>query len=255
MDLPGAVVETCQTFLAAVPEDLVGGLYLCGGLALGEWVPGRSDVDFVATLTRRPSARDVEDLRAAHERVRRAHPATSFDGAHVLVADLRADPADCPAGPVTLQGRFDPRGRLDPVVAWHELAAAGLTVSGPPVGGIGVWADHEALRRHTRHNLDTYWRGLAERLAAAPQEVDDEACCWAVLGAPRLHHLLRTGAMTTKSGAGRWALGCYPERFHRVLREALRIREGGRDEYSGEAAVRARHTAELTAYVVAAGTS
>ena len=61
--------------------------------------------------------------------------------------------------------------------------------------------------------------------------------------------------MTTKSAAGRWGLTYYPPRFHRVLREALRVREGGDDEYPRDAAGRGRDTAAFTAYVVERGTS
>ena len=82
----------------------------------------------------------------------------------------------------------------------------------------------------------------------------EEACCWCVLGVARLHHLLVTGEMTTKSGAGRWGLTNYATRFHPVLREALRIRSGGGSEplpaalLAGER--RGRATADFTAYVV-----
>ena len=82
----------------------------------------------------------------------------------------------------------------------------------------------------------------------------ESACCWCVLGVARLHHLLITGEMTTKSAAGRWGLTYYPERFHRVLREALRIREGGPDEYADDRDGRGRDTAEFTAFVVHEGT-
>jgi hypothetical protein len=40
-----------------------------------------------------------------------------------------------------------------------------------------------------------------------------------------------------------------------VLREALRVREGGDDEYPGDTAARGRETAAFTAYVVECGTS
>lgn len=52
--LPATVAAVCTTFLSAVPEGLVSGLYLHGGLAFGEWVEGKSDVDFTATLAYYP---------------------------------------------------------------------------------------------------------------------------------------------------------------------------------------------------------
>jgi hypothetical protein len=64
-----------------------------------------------------------------------------------------------------------------------------------------------------------------------------------------------TGSMTTKNGAGRWGLGYYPERFHRVLREALRVRIGGGNEYLDDDGTRGLDTAAFTAYVVEHGTA
>jgi hypothetical protein len=75
-----------------------------------------------------------------------------------------------------------------------------------------------------------------------------------VLGVARLHHLLATGEMTSKSAAGRWGLGFYDERWHPVLRESLRLRErtDGPSGYDDPAA-RGRDVAAFTAYVVEAG--
>lgn len=100
-------------------------------------------------------------------------------------------------------------------------------------------------------------------LAAMPSEgAAEAACCWCVLGVTRLHHLLVTGEMTTKSRAGRWGPATYPERFHRVLRIregidgsiAGGIHEGRGDEYPHDRDARGHDTAALTARVVGQGT-
>lgn len=252
MGLPEPVTAVCRSFLELTPQGLVTGLYLHGGLAFGEWVAGQSDVDFVAVLDHRPDPAETAALAAAHDVVRRRHPAPSYDGMHVLLSDLATDPDELPPVPTVLSGAFDPAGRLDPLVAWHELAHGAVTVYGDPRPV--VWTDPARLRTHTVANLNTYWRATADELAARPAEAE-VACAWCVLGVSRLHHLLETGEMTTKSGAGRWALTHYPERFHRVLREALAIRHGDRTEYPDDPAGRARDTADLTAWVVASGTS
>ncbi len=262
--IPPPVEEVCATFLRVAPPGLVTGLYLRGGTGFGEWVPGQSDIDFVATLAHRPDTAEVEALRVAHEQVAEVHPHVAFDGPHVLASDLAADPARCPDVPTVLGRLFEPADAVhDGVVAWHELAWHGLGVVGPPLADLRVWTSKARLRDFTRSNLDTYWRANAEALTAMPSEgASAQACCWCVLGVTRLHHLLVTGAMTTKSGAGRWGLDLYPERFHRVLREALSIRSAGGDtirseagsEYVDDRGARGRDTAELTAWVVAQGT-
>ena len=150
----------------------------------------------------------------------------------------------------------------DGVVAWHELARHGVTVTGPAPERLGIWTSQDVLLEFTRGNLDGYWRATAAALETALAEGGDqrqesasseEACTWCVLGVARLHHLLVTGAMTTKSLAGRWGLDFYPDRFRPVLREALRIRDGGPDGYPGRAEARGVDTLAFTSYVVAAG--
>jgi hypothetical protein len=255
--LPEPVAAVCTTFLAAVPDGLVTGLYVRGGLGFGEWVDGASDVDFFATLSRRPDSDDVAALRSAHEHVAAAHPAPYFDGPHVLASDLAASPDLCPEVPAVLMHEFDElcRHEISPV-GWHELAHHGITVTGQPLAELGIWTDDAVLRAHTIDNLDTYWRGRAEACASTPELAAlDDACTWVVPGVARLHHLLVTREQTAKSLAVRWGLGFYPERFHRVLRESLRLREGVGDPEYDDVADRGADVTAFASYVVDQGTS
>ncbi|MEU5588608.1 nucleotidyltransferase domain-containing protein [Streptomyces chrestomyceticus] len=64
-----SVEAVVRAFLASVDRSrpgLVEGLYLTGSLALGDFRPGRSDVDFVAVTAQRLSATDVTALEQAH---------------------------------------------------------------------------------------------------------------------------------------------------------------------------------------------
>ncbi len=258
-ELPDPVRQICAEWLSTIDTlapGLVTGLWLRGGLGFGEWVPGQSDVDFVAALARRPRASDLAALRSSHERIGRAHPSIPFDGMHLLVEDLTRDPELCPDVPCVIHGLFEDEARedLNPV-AWQELAQGRGSVRGPGAETLGVWTEPERLLAFTRENLSTYWGDTADALRAMPREAQDPATCsWCVLGVARLHHLIRTGDLTTKSGAGQWALSHYPEHFHRVVREAVRVRSGGPDEYAEEPAQRGLDTAAFVAHAVAAGT-
>lgn len=194
-------------------------------------------------------------LRRVHAGLGADHD-IAFDGCHVLADDLRHDPRDVIDVPTTLGGTFQPADEIhDHLVAWHELAWHGVRIAGPPIAQLEVWTDPAALRGFTVHNLDTYWRASAEALTAMPFEANaPDSCTWCVLGVTRLHHLLVTDEMTTKSRAGHWGLSHYPERFHRVLSEALRVREGGDDQYPDDPDQRGHDTTDFLAYVVAEGT-
>lgn len=254
--LPPRVEAVCRTFLSALPDGLVTGLYLRGGIAFGEWVEGKSDVDFTATLCGRPSDQDLATLKSAHETVAAAYGGSPcFDGVHLLADDLTRSPAECPAVPCVGMHDFAVRQAYDPV-SWHELARHGVTVAGPPVECLGIWTDDPLLRAHTIDNLDTYWRDWAGRCASSADVAAQEWTCeWVVPGAARLHHLLVTGDQTAKSRAVRWALDAYPERWHRVLRESLAIREGAFEPQYDDPAERGADVAAFAAYVVAEGVS
>ncbi|HSZ28224.1 MAG TPA: hypothetical protein VK784_00530 [Pseudonocardiaceae bacterium] len=56
---------------------------------------------------------------------------------------------------------------------------------------------------------------------------------WAVLGVSRLHHLLATGTMTSKSGAGRHAQKAFGPRWQPIIAESLYLRTGGGEGHRG----------------------
>jgi hypothetical protein len=109
-----------------------------------------------------------------------------------------------------------------------------------------VWTDTGELVSWCRNNLDGYWRrwhaqharllsrgGLAALGTWAP--------AWGVLGVSRLHYTIATGEITSKEGAGIYALETVPAHWHRVLQECLRIRRraGGTSLYVSPLARRA----------------
>jgi hypothetical protein len=260
MRLPADVCQVTQTFLARAGErrpGLIQALYLHGSLGFGEYFPGRSDVDFVAILAARPDDADLDALDGAHAQARAAHPRLRFEGCHLLRCDLARSPAQCPDVPYAFEGAFGRSGRfsINPVT-WHELAWHGVTVRGPELTGDDVWTDASALRAFTRANLSSYWANVAEAQVKMPAEAAEPAAvAWCVLGVSRLHHLLATGSMTSKSGAGRHALSAFGPQWHPIVHEALRAREqpDAPSAYGDDAARRGRDATAFTAMAIQAG--
>jgi hypothetical protein len=225
MPLPPRVAELTTCFLEEVDNRLPGhltGLFLHGSICWGEFFPG-SDVDFVAMWDAVP---DLDLLQAAHAATKARHPETVFDGFHCTASDLAAHPAAVGPRPVFFQDAFDTEGSIDiNLVTWHELAERPVVLRGevPP-----VYTNLDELLTFTRDNLDTYWRGIANRIETAGLDAfgkNDAAITWVTLGAPRLHHLLTTHTLTSKSGAGRYVVNSLAPHHRKIAHEALNLRE------------------------------
>ncbi|MBB6170258.1 hypothetical protein HNR23_000318 [Nocardiopsis mwathae] len=231
------VQDLVQAFLHNVDSEapgLVEGLYLTGSVALDDFRPHSSDVDFVAVTARPLTDADLDALRRAHARTRSQVRRPQFNGIHVTWDDLTEDPMSC--GPVAsvLGGRFKEKdtAEINPVT-WHVLAERGVTARGPVPVELAVWDSPASLRDWSLGNLDEQWRrwrakagrlvsprGLAVLGSLAPS--------WSVLSVSRLHFTLATGEITSKSGAGAYALHAFPDRWDRIVNECLRIRRGSR---------------------------
>jgi hypothetical protein len=261
MRLPAEVTDVTNRFLSLIDASapgLVEGLYLRGSLGFGEYFTGQSDVDFTAVLSARPDGGQLSALAAAHKAVFAAHPKPHFDGFHLLREDLARAPDQCPEVPIMFDGTFEPSGRNYDVnpVSWHELARHGLTVRGPALSEEDVWTDDGTLRAFSHGNLGSYWAGVANTLAEHSAEAGEPwLVAWSVLGVSRLHHVLATGTLTSKSGAGRYALTAFGPQWHRIVAEALRARERPADvsSYDGEPDLRGRDTTAFMVMAVESG--
>lgn len=261
---PAEVERSVRLFLTIVDElspGLITGFYLVGSLAFNDFRahgvgPARlntaSDIDFVAVTERRvrPDTPEMAALAEAHTRTVTACPRPHFDGVVLTPGDLAAGPDDCPDAPCAQQSRFTTAGRaaLDPVT-FSELAKHGITVRGPRPADLDVRADPAELRDYTAANLRGYWRPWWQanrRIRPLPLAV---GCTpwfpvWAVLGVSRLHHVLATGELTSKTGAGRYALAAFDPRWRRIIEEGLSLRTNGEEGRRGyrNAYVRRRDT-------------
>jgi hypothetical protein len=167
MTLHGLVEAVVGAYLRAVDAEAAGlleGLYLVGSVALGDFHPHTSDIDFVAVTRSRPDAAALAALARVHAQLRDRRRRPFFDGLYVTRDDLARDPTRAGPRPHSHEGRFHAAGTGPPTpVTWHTLARHGLTCRGPAPADLGVWADPEALAAWSVGNLDSYWRRWLDR--------------------------------------------------------------------------------------------
>jgi hypothetical protein len=228
---PQEVAVTLERYLSLIDSALPGrleGLYLVGSVALRDYHPGQSDVDFVAMTRDRLRPEELEQLRQLHAHMR-SHGKPWFDGIYVTWLDLDRDPTWIEDVPFALERRFEPTGgaEANPSV-WLTLRNHPVAARGPAAPS--VWYDESAIRDWNIANLNSYWRRQAERLETATEIVDglamDWATLWCVAGVSRLHYTAANIDVISKAAACSYALERFPQRWHTVIREAAAVRAG-----------------------------
>jgi hypothetical protein len=234
-DLPGLVQVTANTHAAMLEAALPGKLaayWVVGSAALGDFVPGRSDVDFVAATKCPLASEDVEALRRVHRALRGRRMLAGLDGWYVPAAGLAGDSGALATCARFNEGKFCGGRPFAPNSpdGW-VLRQYGVRVQGEgPEPAYAV--DWDAMLRGMAENIDTYWRkwvrdsrGLSARGAALL--LSPRATEWGVLGVARLYYTFRERDVTSKTSAGEYALEHLPERWRGIVLRALETRRRG----------------------------
>lgn len=190
---------------SAVPGRLAG-VYLVGGVALGDFSARQSNVDLVVVCDPPLEPDEVLGLRSAERRLERAgrRPAVWYAGWDEIAEAPRGDPALRPA--------------LDTPLTRALLQEEAVAVAGPdwPV----VAFEEEEYRRWCRRSLAE----LVEQSGGLMLMRHDVSPL--VLQAARLAIGAGSGRVVSKSGAGDSALSLVPQHFRRILHDAAGYRNG-----------------------------
>lgn len=234
---------------------LVAGLHLVGSAVLGDFRPGRSDLDFVAVLSRPATDADIEALVIVHRLYASDPTLAPLDGIWVTEAELAAGPDDAADGPTTQGNNMleRARGNRNPVT-WLMLCDSSQAVLGA-LDRSRLWHDPGRLASWVRGDVEDYWshwltrssnllspRGLALLGSAASER--------GVLGISRLHHTVATGKIVSKLEAGKHALEAFGPRWRKLIEEAMRIRLGKSGARYGNPLVRRRDVLGYVAMVI-----
>jgi hypothetical protein len=230
--LPNGAARAIDRYLdavdAAVPGLLVG-LHVCGSLALGDYLPERSDIDVVAVVAEPPTAASRALLAEVHRVV-----ATRVDGPYVTEAILHGAPESAGPVPFHVDGRFEVGtcNELSPIT-WSILAGPAITVRGERPC---VRADERSVKAFSAANLQGYWANWARTIAtlldgtADDDQVEARMLEWGVLGAARVHYAATTGRVVSKREAGEHAIESFGDEWGDVVARALESRRGEVDE-------------------------
>lgn len=198
------------------------GMYLDGSLAIGDFDPDKSDIDFVVVTDAEVSSDTFGVLKMLHHCI--AGGASKWgrelEGSYIAKRALRYDPRPA-AHP------YIDRGSVLAMVQqetgyWpihrHMLREHGVVLAGPlPQTLIDPVAPEELLEA-VRGILREWWTPM---LTEGPLLQNGFYRCYAVLTMSRILYTLRHGTIVTKPVAAQWVQGAFDRRWAHLIQRAL----------------------------------
>jgi Domain of unknown function (DUF4111) len=272
--LPALARETVDDLLARLDRAVPGrieGFYVVGSACMGAFRVGRSDLDFVAIVAGELGRTELARLGAVHlgrwtsSLIRDVAIGWRWplvcNGIYLTSGDLSRSPLDVTPLAGHVAGRFRVAQRdgfdVNPVT-WHTLAHQGIPIRGPNSDRLQIRTNEAELRTWTLGNLNGYWRRWAERTRpgglTTARGLPRRFAAGGVLGAPRLHYTIATGAIATKEAAAQYALQVFEPRWHVLIEDALAYWRGAPAPklYRRHPTRRQRDAAEFVAAVIEA---
>jgi len=209
---------------AILGDDLIG-LYLDGSLALGDFDPATSDVDFIAAVARPLTPEKFDALAAMHQRIRDSgRPfATELEGSYIHLSALRRhDPADA-VFPNLERGPDEvlklKEHHSDWIIHRYSVREHGITLYGPPPATLIELVTAGDVRAATAGVLRSWWGTPAavDYIRAAPPG----GLAFIALTMCRALYALEHGAVVSKPVAGRWALATLDACWHTLIGRSL----------------------------------
>lgn len=237
--LPDKVKITMDKLCTTLERRLTGTIkaaYVYGSTALGDYIEGSSDIDFIAVIQQPLSSMDIQAIREAHEEVEYSLPGTDIMGAYLTQEDLGKSFNDISSVVTYYNKQVHTGGKgadLNPVT-WWVLKNDGILVYGLDIP-FSYEITIETLIDYVLGNMNSYWSNWIERLEKQLQDPElseqtikvdelDEAVEWCVLGMLRQLYTIKERGVTSKTGAGRYGMSSLSDRWHGLIQEAIAIK-------------------------------
>jgi hypothetical protein len=196
------------------------GLYLGGSLALGDFDPQRSDIDFVAVTVDELPSEIIVALEEMHTRLWATGIkwTRKLDGSYVPQQVLPHWTSDDPPCPFVEGDRFYVTNQGSAVMQRHIIHQHGVVVAGPSPYALLDPVDANELRSALRDMLAKWWRPLLDDPDWVQQSQKQP---FAILTMCRALYTLEHGVVASKPTAAQWGQQAIGKQWTALIEWAL----------------------------------
>lgn len=229
------VLDTYFKFIDLKLPDLLEAYYLYGSASLGAFKEGLSDIDFIAVINREAAEDDVNILKNIHQVMQRKYPRTTLDGFYIKVNDMESLNKRKNSCLRFNDGKFVGFTEFDRnSIDAYQLKKYGIPIIGQKIEHTCYMVDWDILINSMRNNLNTYWHSWWKGCKRFPSLKSIGLLFslsmveWGVLGVSRIYYSFNEKDIISKAGAGEYALKAVPKRWHKIIKESMRLRNGSK---------------------------
>ncbi|NIS83394.1 MAG: DUF4111 domain-containing protein [Anaerolineales bacterium] len=210
--------------------DILGasfiGMYLYGSLAVNDFNPSRSDIDFVVITDDHLAGSIVDALESMHRELFQGGNrwVKKLEGAYVPKAIIRRHVSDHPPVPMLNEGKFYTASLGgDWVLQRKMLRNSNRAISGPLLYDLIDPVSPDDLKSAMLEVIDEWWEPMLDN----PSRLQDPGYQpYAVLSMCRTLYTLTTGELVSKEKAASWAMESLASGFYALIDHALGWGEG-----------------------------
>jgi len=214
------ILNYIADFSKEIFQDNLIGIYLFGSLTYSDYIPGRSDLDFMVVIKGKPDEAMIEQIKDKYLDI-----ATRFP-------DFK-DRVECSFTPLSMLQGIEPpsEGRVyfgekfyadatygnEWIINNYLIREKGLTITGPDFKTLTPDIDIAQVQKACLSDLKTEWL----------PKIDNDSYLsnphyqsYLVLNLCRILYTLKQAKAGSKSEASQWAASAYPE-FKDLIEEAL----------------------------------
>lgn len=233
-----AIIDEHIKIIESSLPNFLESYYIYGSISLGAFDSIFSDIDFIAVVKRKVKEEDINTLKKIHAHMQRKYHKTILDGMYVLNSDIESLNKSKSSCLRFNDGKFQGFNSLDRnSIDAYQLKKYGITIKGQAIRDFNYEVNFDILIDEMRNNLNTYWVNWindCRKLTSMKYIglfVSLNMIEWGVLGVSRLYYTFKERDITSKIGAGEYALQNVPERWHKIINESMRLRKGNKKSY------------------------
>ncbi len=230
MNQADSIVTSFANDITRLLPDFVQGIYITGSLSLHDFLPQKSDIDFVVVCRELPNKHVAAKLKQLHKNIVRKFPRPELSGHYITNEVIESADPDKLTVLSYHQGRLTYETfEMAPIYLW-ELKLNAITVFGKPNEELKINITHSDLNKFLYNNINSYWSkwisthsSFGKRkilLVSFPRFTE-----WVILGIARQLYTFNTGKIISKSEAGYYGLRHLPVQYHRIINKAIEIRK------------------------------